>query len=233
MRTDFREERRWKLALAYKLARAAVDWHKAGTPDERLRLGICVMWKPPPLEDIDMAEASEVDGPFRESQEADETGADSRETETPLNDYGSDEESEDEQDKEQQDVVDTLEPGTALQDALQQLEEHAKSQPGTHEGVSMKPKIEDIEDVASLGDASQTRDESAMDVDGAKAEAAQEPKDKQPKAAKPTATESEAHPALKTTSKNPVLGKQTGEGDGTHGKPKSKASQYAQTTVLE
>ncbi|OJT07867.1 Chromatin modification-related protein EAF1 [Trametes pubescens] len=227
MRSDFREERRWKLALAYNLAHAVLEWHEAGTLEERIRLGICVMWKPPLPGDVEMAEASEVDGPFRDSQEAEETGPDSRETETPLNDYGSDEESEDEQDKEQQDVIDALEPGTALQDALEQLEAHAQSQPGSQEGVSMKPKIEEIEGVASKGDASQSREESAMNVDASKAEPAQVPKDTQPKPAKRTAPEPGAHPALKTTSRNPILGKSAAGGDGTHGKPKSKASQYA------
>ncbi|KAI0636780.1 hypothetical protein C8Q77DRAFT_1094591 [Trametes polyzona] len=229
MRTDFREERRWKLALAYTLAHAVMEWHEAGSLEERLRRGICVLWKPPPHEDTEMAEASEPEGPFRDSQEGDETGGDSRETGTPMNDYGSDDESEDDQDKEQQDVIDALEPGSALQDALEQLEEHAQasqSQAGTQD-VTIKPKLEEIEDLTALGDSSQSRDENAMQVDGPQAETANGTKPEEPKEAKPAAPESESHPALKATSKDPILGKPVSDGDGAHGKSKNKASQYA------
>ncbi|KAI0647240.1 hypothetical protein C8Q79DRAFT_1047538 [Trametes meyenii] len=231
MRTDFREERRWKLAVAYTLAHAVVEWHEAGTLEERLRRGICVLWKPPPPEDAEMAEMSEpelADGPFRASQEGDDTGGDSRETGTPVNDSGSDDDSDDEQDKEQRDVLNALEPGAALQDALEQLEHNAQasqSQPGIHDGVALKPKMEEIEDPAALGGGSQSRDENAMEVDAMKAEAPDADKPAEPESGKPVPVE-ESHPGLKSTSKNPILGRM-GDGDGTHGKPKSKVSQYA------
>ncbi|KAI0362340.1 hypothetical protein OH77DRAFT_1416587 [Trametes cingulata] len=232
MRTDFREERRWKLALAYTLAHAVMEWHEAGSLEERVRRGICVLWKPPPPEDADMQETSEhdqADGPFRDSQEGDDTGADSRETGTPLNDYGSDDDSDDEQDKEQQDVIDALEPGTALQDALDQLEEHAHASQGQADGVPLKPKLEEIEDLTALGDNSQGRDENAMDVDSAKAEAPEGAKPEESEAAKAAAapSDADAHPGLKATSKNPVLGKAATDADGAHGKSKNKANQYA------
>ncbi|KAJ2983058.1 hypothetical protein NUW54_g10671 [Trametes sanguinea] len=233
MRTDFREERRWKLALAYTLAHAVMEWHAAGSLEERVKRGICVLWKPPRPEDEQMADASEpdqADGPFRDSQEGDDTGADSRETGTPANDYGSEDESEEEQDKEQQDVIDALEPGTVLQDALEQLEEEGQSsqaQDASQEGVTLKPKLEELEDLTALGGSSQSRDENAMDVDAAKSSAAEANKHEGAKSAKPAAPEPDSHPALKSTSKNPVLGKPTLDGDGTHGKPKSKAGQYA------
>ncbi|KAI0673029.1 hypothetical protein C8Q78DRAFT_1077330 [Trametes maxima] len=231
MRTDFREERKWKLAVAYSLAHAVVEWHEAGTLEERVRRGICVLWKPPPPEDADMTETSEpelADDPFRASQEGDDTGVDSRETGTPANDSGSDDDSDDEQDKEQRDVLNALEPGTALQDALEQLEHNAQasqSQPGTLDGVALKPKMEEIEDLTALGGESQSRDENAMDVDAPKSEAPEADKPAEPEPAKPAPAE-EPHPGLKSTSKNPILGR-TGDGDGTHGKPKSKVNQYA------
>ena len=53
MRTDFREERKWKLALAHTIARAVMDWHAAGSKAERERLGICLNWKKPRLEELD------------------------------------------------------------------------------------------------------------------------------------------------------------------------------------
>ncbi|KAH9857077.1 hypothetical protein C2E23DRAFT_900323 [Lenzites betulinus] len=225
MRTDFREERRWKLALAYTLAHAVMEWHKAGTIEERVKQGICVLWKPPAAEETETAETIEAEGPFRDSQEGDDTGLDSRETGTPANDYGSDDESEDEQDKEQQDVIDALEPGAALQDALEQLEEHAQSH--GQDGVTLKPKMEEIEDLTALGNSSQSQDKNAMDVDVAEPEPAEAANPEAPKGEKPKAAEAEAHPGLKTTSKNPVLGKPSAEGDGAHGKSKNKANHYA------
>ncbi|KAH9901614.1 hypothetical protein C8Q73DRAFT_252201 [Cubamyces lactineus] len=232
MRTDFREERRWKLALAYTLAHAVMEWHEARSLEERVRRGICVLWKPPPPEDTEMAdvgEAEQTDGPFRSSQEGDDTGADSRETGTPLNDYGSDDESEDEQDKEQQDVINALEPGAALQDALEQLEQTAQdsqSQPGNQETVTLKPKLEEIEDLTALGD-SPPREDNAMQVDSQKTETAEGEKAEGSQVAKLAAPEAESHPGLKPTSKNPVLGKAAVEGDAAHGKNKNKANQYA------
>ena len=47
MRIDFREERKWKIALAYNLAHAVMEWHEAGSLQERVRRGICVLWKRP------------------------------------------------------------------------------------------------------------------------------------------------------------------------------------------
>ena len=47
MRTDFREERRWKIALAFDLSTAVLEWHKAGTRARRLEEGIIVDWSKP------------------------------------------------------------------------------------------------------------------------------------------------------------------------------------------
>ena len=44
MRIDFREERKWKIAVAYTLALAVQEWHEAGSTEERIRRGICVVW---------------------------------------------------------------------------------------------------------------------------------------------------------------------------------------------
>ena len=35
MRIDFREERKWKIALAHNLAHAVMAWHSAGSKAER------------------------------------------------------------------------------------------------------------------------------------------------------------------------------------------------------
>ena len=44
MRVDFREERRWKIALAFSLAHAVMAWHEAGSLEERVNRGICVIF---------------------------------------------------------------------------------------------------------------------------------------------------------------------------------------------
>ncbi|KAF9644037.1 hypothetical protein BDM02DRAFT_3190961 [Thelephora ganbajun] len=44
MRIDFREERKWKIAVAYTIALAVQEWHEAGSTEERIRRGICVVW---------------------------------------------------------------------------------------------------------------------------------------------------------------------------------------------
>ena len=224
MRTDFREERRWKLALAYNLAHAALEWHEAGSLAERVRLGIVVRWSPPPPEDAEMAEAEEgeqADGPFRDSQETDENGVDSRETGTPLDGYASDEESDDEPDKE---TVDNLAPSVALQDALEQLEQAqtGDGRPDVAEGVTLKPKVEEIEDLTALGDSAGSKDENAMDVDQTKNSAT-----KSGNSSASTAQASDIHLGLKSTSKNPVLGVSSKEGEGSHSKGKNKVNQYA------
>lgn len=42
LQTDFREERRWKMAVAFQLARGVVAWHRARTPAERAALCVPV-----------------------------------------------------------------------------------------------------------------------------------------------------------------------------------------------
>ncbi|KAI1794548.1 hypothetical protein LXA43DRAFT_995526 [Ganoderma leucocontextum] len=230
MRTDFREERRWKLVLAYNLAHAVMGWHEAGSLEERVRRGIVIKWKPPPPEDTEMmdgAEAVEADGPFGATQDTDENGVDSRDTGSQNDGYGSDDESEDEQDKDP--VLDSLEPGQALQEALEQLE-HAPTQQNGQDGVTFKPKIEEIEDLTALGDTNNARDENAMEVDDAKPSQVGSKKPVDSSAAKPAAPE--VHHGLKASSKNPVLGTAGRDGDGVSGKPKVKVSHPVRDYIM-
>lgn len=60
MRIDFREERKWKIAVAYTLVLAVQEWHEAGTAEERIRRGICIVWSKN-LEE-DMSAPSNVEG---------------------------------------------------------------------------------------------------------------------------------------------------------------------------
>lgn len=61
MRTDFREERKWKMAMARILANACMKWH-AASPEERIALQVSAV--PPPKEpvekEVDMVEAGLV-----------------------------------------------------------------------------------------------------------------------------------------------------------------------------
>lgn len=52
MRIDFREERKWKIAVAYTIALAVQEWHEAGSTEERIRRGICIVWSTNLEEDI-------------------------------------------------------------------------------------------------------------------------------------------------------------------------------------
>ena len=129
MRTDFREERKWKLAVAYTLAHAVVEWHVAGTLEERVRRGICVLWKKPrpedePMEDSQVA-LSQEDNQYR-------SGTNSKGNSTPMNDDNSDDDSDEDQEKEQQDVLNALDPSNALEEALvdAQFARANQSQPG-------------------------------------------------------------------------------------------------------
>lgn len=141
MRTDFREERKWKLAVAYTLAHAAMEWHQVKTMAERVERGICVLWSP------DKRRNEEVQGEDHESDtqdiEVDEV-VESRGDSTPANNENSDDESEDEQEKERQAVLNALEPSSALQDALDDADDAiAASQ-------NLQPKSEEVEDTNAL-----------------------------------------------------------------------------------
>lgn len=221
MRTDFREERRWKLVLAYNLAHAVMEWHEAGSLEERIRRGIVVLWKPPLPDDAEMldgAAAVETEGPFGETQDTDENGVDSRDTAS-QNGYGSDDESEDEQDKDP--VCDSLEPSQALQEALEQLEQVPAQQNG-QDALTFKPKIEEIEDLTALATTSSARDDHTIGIDEAKLPQAEPKKPEDTSVVRPAVAE--VHPGLKASSKNPVLGAAGKGGEGVSSKSKVKTN---------
>ncbi|KAL6851125.1 RNA polymerase II transcription elongation factor SpEAF [Amphichorda felina] len=67
MRTDFREERKWRMAVARNLAQACVDWCEA-SPEERQAMQVPAMIPPKPstAEDVTMTENAEGDDPDNE-----------------------------------------------------------------------------------------------------------------------------------------------------------------------
>ncbi|KAF9532304.1 hypothetical protein CPB83DRAFT_807585 [Crepidotus variabilis] len=133
MRTDFREERRWKLALAYNLSTAVLEWHFLKTREDREKAGIIVKWKQ--LRVISLKEST---GELSMDMSSDDLPATTT-TKTTAQllgvDYGSDEE-EDEPEN-QQDILDSLTPSAAVQDVLEAASE-------------IQPKHEDVEDSSAL-----------------------------------------------------------------------------------
>ena len=135
MRIDFREERRWKMALAYNLSTAVLEWHFAKTAEERDRAGIVVKWRRPHVEEAeeDLPDTSAMDI----SQDESQLVAD-KPTHALLGiNYDSDEDEEDETEKEQPNVVDSLEPASVVQDVLDNSGE-------------IHPKNEEVDDQAAL-----------------------------------------------------------------------------------
>lgn len=205
MRTDFREERRWKIALAFNLARAVMDWHEAGSLEERVDRGICVLWRRPRPEEQDEAAEDTVNRDDVEIPDMDnDRGADSRETNTPANDSDSDDDSDDEGDKERGDVYDVLAPENVAKDAVEALS--TRTDPGTSgfkvDLAEFRPKTEEEEDLSALRISDSQRD--AMDVDG-------DPSSPQKLDGRPqTVSKTEdngatSNPALKPTSNDPTL----------------------------
>ncbi len=205
MRTDFREERRWKISVAYKLAGAVVEWHKAGDRQTRMERGIVVDWRRPVHDesrDIDDVEMIIEHGQGAEEEMQDDI--DERPFSVALisGDYGSDD-SDDEQELEKQEVVDALEPRVALEEALVHAERSESTQPENE----IRPKEEDLDDY----DSSMLRDmqhaATTVDVHPKQDETSGLSTDNVVPSGEPT--QSEPHPGLKENSDDPVLGADT------------------------
>lgn len=188
MRIDFREERKWKLALAYNLSTAVLEWHCFSTLAERVAKGICVGWKRPradvmqeelvldadilPLEqplDVDMEERSAA----RVSP--------ARPTSLLAVDYGSDDDDDDEQEK--QSVMDALEPSSVLEDALD-VAEKGQDTVASDSGfgnVDFKRGEDSEEPASALSESTSKMDvDEEGDVDKVKLEEDAEEKEKAP-----------------------------------------------------
>lgn len=207
MRIDFREERRWKLALAYHLSTAVLEWHSLKSWDERVAHGICVKWKPATLTETpkDIPERMDVDPASEDEVEA---------TIPPQNsllgvDYGSDtEDGEGEGDeKKVDDVTDQLEPATVINDAMDtadDMRDRDSEQVPDTQSPALQLKTEDMDGSPALNKLS-TVEERSNDI---------------------------AERALKSASNDPILGSKSSShsvnGDADD-KPaaKSKASAYA------
>jgi chromatin modification-related protein VID21 len=199
MRTDFREERRWKICMAHKLAAAALEWHKAGDRQTRRDRGIVVDWSRPVHDesrDIDDVEMIIERGQGAEEEIQDDS--DERPFSSALisADYGSDD-SDDELELEKQEVADALEPRAALEEALGHAERSESTQPENE----IRPKEEDLDDSSMLRTMQHTA--ATMDVHPKQDET---PGPLTENVQSGELTEPDRHPGLKQTSDDPLLG---------------------------
>ena len=111
--------------MAYNLSTAVLEWHAAGTAEQRLRTGICVKWQPSFFrDDADgVSEETNLNKSHLEQLNPSLLGVD----------YGSEDDDDDEQDK----VIDALEAATLLKDSLDTANE-------------LRPKDEEVDDQSVL-----------------------------------------------------------------------------------
>ncbi|KAF7978682.1 hypothetical protein HWV62_44931 [Athelia sp. TMB] len=150
MRTDFREERKWKMALAYNLSTAVLEWHAAGTLRERLIQGICVLWKRPRT-DASAAEDSGNDA-GSDQMDMDVDGDADEPSVNPMVDYNSSDNDDDEGDVEQKDVIDSLDLSVIVRDVLDDADAANAAQDEESQILTeiVRPKLEEREDASAL-----------------------------------------------------------------------------------
>lgn len=214
MRIDFREERKWKIAVAYNLSTSVLEWHAAGSMEERIRQGICVLWRRPLDEDRSNDAAArdpammEVDEGIPPVGEPDQEPQEERPSSSMLLlDYGSDDDDGDEQDRES--VIDALEAANLIEESLDRMEDEQDPNPGRIELEPKKEmKVEEVDYSSSLAN------NDDMEVDN---------QNSQPVPAQ-SSQESAEPSGLKVGSSNPVLAsKSTSSGDREATVPTTKA----------
>ncbi|KAH7889968.1 hypothetical protein F5I97DRAFT_1849003 [Phlebopus sp. FC_14] len=158
MRVDFREERKWKYVLAFNLSTAVLEWHEAGSREQRMKQGICKHWRRP------RSSAQQVDNSSPRDMDVDVRGENGY---TPMAEESDNEEEEAE--PEQHDIVDSLDTRNALEEALEgsgsnsngSAQSSQRQSPGPE---SVRPKVEDVEDPLALQNDNNTSGD-AMDID--------------------------------------------------------------------
>lgn len=221
MRIDFREERKWKYVLAFNISTAVLEWHEAGTREERIKHGICMHWKRPRTTDS----ASSPSQQRRQEQDmeldADGVPCEQGDKEPTYSDQESGDD-DDEGEAEQRDIVDALETRNVLEEAL----EGSGSRSGSGESGDssqrqsmgpdrvVRPKMEDMEDSSALRNVSGAwqRDNDAMDVDTVRPGEAEGDRAADSEAGGTQAAKSETADlaGLRLDSSDPVLGSQPG-----------------------
>jgi chromatin modification-related protein VID21 len=146
MRTDFREERKWKLTMAFQLAHAAKKWHTFADRASRVAAGICISHVPPTTGDGDgRADAS----PARTVMEEMPDARDEREAEELLA-YGGEDgsDADPDGDGEDDDSPDPEELGDADRQGSRE-QQNGSAEPSFSAGDRMlepSMKMEDLDD---------------------------------------------------------------------------------------
>ena len=210
--------------MAYKLASAALEWHKAGDRQTRRERGIVVDWSRPVHDES--RDIDDVEMIIERGQDAEEEmQEDPDERPFSLNlisaDYGSDD-SDDEQELEKQEVADALEPRAALEEALGHAERSESTQPENE----IQPKEEDLDDSSML----RAMQQSAVTMD------VHPKQDETPGSSTENTTQSgeltqpDRHPGLKQTSDDPVLSSDATV-ESTAGAPISTSKQHPKPNI--
>jgi chromatin modification-related protein VID21 len=163
MRTDFREERKWKHAVAYQLSTSVLEWHALGSWDERVEHGVCVKWKPMQEDEgaVERGEGEEVDmDTDLDNLDADGTTEpqDSGRSSRLAVDHASDDEDEDMENDEAPDTKDVVNPLSTAEDLEGAMDEEAtareleKAQAEIREADEKHLKKEDMDDASALRD---------------------------------------------------------------------------------
>lgn len=152
MRVDFREERKWKYAMAYSLSTSVLEWHACGSPAQRIANGICVRWRRPEAIENFQSEVNE-EPIFVPASNAGERKPVCRPTKLASLglDYGTDDDEEEDISKEQS-IENSLEPTSLLEGALHSSEQMMAVNASHPEDkfMAFEPKIEEFDDYHTL-----------------------------------------------------------------------------------
>ncbi|KAJ7090301.1 hypothetical protein B0H15DRAFT_884540 [Mycena belliarum] len=239
MRIDFREERKWKLALAYNLSTAVLEWHCFGSLAERVAKGICVGWRRPRAGDFVQEELmldedvlpleQPVDVDMGEGDNSVEGADSTRPTSLLAVDYGSDDDDDDDDEQEKQSVMDALEPSSMLDDALDIAEKGPSTVTDSGFSDVQFQRGEDLEEPSSA----HSEDPAKMDVDDVKDNSEADGLVKMEDIEDKTGEDQDKAPlGLKASSSDPILSQTDSNGEGTvpptpGAKASSKATIYA------
>nr|AUF42088.1 putative homeodomain protein [Volvariella volvacea] len=194
MRADFREERKWKLVLAYNLSTAVLEWHACKTHAERIAYGICVQWRKPQSELATARETPPLQKNPTDSMSVDSysptrpASAHSEPPKTPLIGLVSYTSEDDEDDEEvaRQSVEDSLDPSVVIEDALDAI---LLQDDLGNDSQEIMPKKEDFEDFSALRNDTETTTPLAL-----------------PESSAPSSTTASELVGLRATSSNPLMG---------------------------
>jgi chromatin modification-related protein VID21 len=206
MRTDFREERKWKLALAHTLAHEVMRWHTAGSHAERLTQGISVSWKRKPFSEDDGLDSAQDQG------DPMEIGYPNDQPKSSLLsiDYVSDEEDDDDQDFErellEQNATVLEEAGRMIHESGEATREQADDSAGPNAFLVLKR--EEIEDAVAMREPEEHQSQADSQV-----------------LRRHTSSKKSTHEGLKNLSTDPILGNALSQpisGEQTPGSTKAK-----------